>query len=178
MPYDPDHIRDVAVETAVSYGLTVPEADEIADDVVDRWASAAGASDIRDLVRETVDEHARRVTVGLRVDRRTGGHVEVSLFAGRNRHARGRSGGLVFRIDEWDEIVAGLPERWEVIEPVVEVRAEDLQVDDVLDAGGMVTTAPSRHPLGWVAFEIDYRMMLTFPAGAPIRIHRREADRG
>lgn len=46
------------------------------------------------------------LTVGLRVDSRTGGHVQVSVFVGRNPGARGRAGVITLARDEWGEIAA------------------------------------------------------------------------
>lgn len=44
-------------------------------------------------------------TCGLRVDRQNEAHTHVSVFAGRNTDARGHAGVLVFRTDEWNELV-------------------------------------------------------------------------
>lgn len=45
------------------------------------------------------------VTFGIKVTRDDGpgGHVHFDLFAGRNAHARGRSGSLVLRHEEFRE---------------------------------------------------------------------------
>ncbi len=48
------------------------------------------------------------VTVGWREDERAGGHVQLSLFVGRNLDARGRAGVITLRVDEWDEIRGGI----------------------------------------------------------------------
>ncbi len=42
--------------------------------------------------------------IGLREDSCTGGHTQVSVFIGRNEGARGRSGVITVRNDEWDEL--------------------------------------------------------------------------
>lgn len=44
------------------------------------------------------------VTCGMRVDSSNEAHTMVSVFVGRNEGARGHSGNLVFRTDEWREI--------------------------------------------------------------------------
>lgn len=44
------------------------------------------------------------VMVGLRCDHRNPGHTIVSVFVGRNEDARGPSGALRFRTDEFDEL--------------------------------------------------------------------------
>ncbi len=44
------------------------------------------------------------VTVAFREITRNPGHVEVSVFVGRNEGARGNSGLLTLRTDEWDEL--------------------------------------------------------------------------
>ena len=46
---------------------------------------------------------ARHVTITFREDERNEAHVRVSVFVGRNPGARGHSGQLVLRTDEWDE---------------------------------------------------------------------------
>lgn len=46
----------------------------------------------------------RRLSMGLRLDRVRGGHVEVSVFVGHNPGARGRAGVIVLRTEEWEEI--------------------------------------------------------------------------
>lgn len=54
------------------------------------------------------------VTFGIKVTRDDGegGHVHFDLFAGRTEHARGRSGSLVLRHDEFEAFMARLkPER-------------------------------------------------------------------
>ena len=50
------------------------------------------------------------VTFGVKVirDDGPGGHVHFDLFAGRTPAARGRSGRLVLRADEYEEFVARL----------------------------------------------------------------------
>lgn len=50
------------------------------------------------------------VTFGVKVirDDRPGGHVHFDLFAGRTPHARGRSGRLVLRADEFEEFARRL----------------------------------------------------------------------
>lgn len=45
------------------------------------------------------------VSVGFRENTRNPGHVRVSVFVGRNEGARGHSGEIVIRTDEWDELV-------------------------------------------------------------------------
>jgi len=45
------------------------------------------------------------VTIYLREDDRNPGHTRVSVFVGRHAGARGHSGVLIMRTDEWDEIV-------------------------------------------------------------------------
>lgn len=45
----------------------------------------------------------RPVTAGLRVDSRNEGHVTLSVFVGRNEGARGHSGRITLRADEWRE---------------------------------------------------------------------------
>lgn len=47
---------------------------------------------------------SRAVSAGVRVVGRNPEHVTVVVFAGRNPGARGNSGSLVFRADEWDEL--------------------------------------------------------------------------
>ena len=44
------------------------------------------------------------VTVAFRETTRNPGHVRVSVFVGRNDGARGNSGELTLRTDEWDEL--------------------------------------------------------------------------
>ena len=46
--------------------------------------------------------------IGLREDSCTGGHTQVSVFIGRNEGARGRSGVVTVRNDEWDELQAAI----------------------------------------------------------------------
>lgn len=46
----------------------------------------------------------RPVTVMFREDGRNPGHARVSVFVGRQPGARGHSGQLVLRTDEWDEL--------------------------------------------------------------------------
>ena len=59
--------------------------------------------------------------IGFREDTRNPGHVNVSVFIGRNDNARGRSGTLTIRTDEWDEIcdrnrrIAGASVRIEIM---------------------------------------------------------------
>lgn len=48
----------------------------------------------------------RPVMLGLRINERMGGHVHCSLFVGRTEGARGNSGKIVLRNDEYDELVA------------------------------------------------------------------------
>lgn len=45
------------------------------------------------------------VSCAVRLVSRNPGHVRVAVFAGRNEGARGHSGELVFRADEWMELV-------------------------------------------------------------------------
>lgn len=47
----------------------------------------------------------RPVSAMLRVDSENPGHTTVTVFAGRNPGARGHSGTLVFRTDEWNELI-------------------------------------------------------------------------
>ncbi len=47
----------------------------------------------------------RPVTIALREDSRNPGHVTLSVFTGRNEGARGHSGTIVMRTDEWDELL-------------------------------------------------------------------------
>ena len=60
--------------------------------------------------------------IGLREDSHTGGHTQVSVFIGRNENARGRSGTITIRNDEWDalqERIEGTAEDLiEVIDPL------------------------------------------------------------
>ena len=42
--------------------------------------------------------------IGLREIRRNPGHVQVQVFVGRNEGARGNSGTIHLRTDEWDEL--------------------------------------------------------------------------
>ena len=42
--------------------------------------------------------------IGLQEIRRNPGHVQVQVFIGRNEGARGNSGTLSLRTDEWDEL--------------------------------------------------------------------------
>lgn len=51
------------------------------------------------------------VTVSVREDDRNEAHVHLSVFVGRNPGARGRSGTLVLRTDEWDELRRVLAQR-------------------------------------------------------------------
>lgn len=53
----------------------------------------------------------RPVTAHLREDGRNPGHARVSVFIGRQPGARGHSGQLVLRTDEWEELRAMLIER-------------------------------------------------------------------
>lgn len=55
-------------------------------------------------VSEEAPVYGRPLTVGLKVTNWSPGHTTASFFAGRNPDARGRSGELVFRNDEWDEL--------------------------------------------------------------------------
>jgi len=48
------------------------------------------------------------VTVAFRVDRQNPGHTFASVFIGRNVGARGHSGQLTIRTDEWNELVERL----------------------------------------------------------------------
>jgi len=48
------------------------------------------------------------VTIWFREDDRNPGHTRVSVFVGRYVGARGHSGVLTLRTDEWDEIVGKL----------------------------------------------------------------------
>lgn len=47
----------------------------------------------------------RPVTCAVRLVDRNPGHVRVAVWAGRNEGARGHAGELVFRADEWMELV-------------------------------------------------------------------------
>lgn len=55
------------------------------------------------------DDHPP-VTFGVKVTRDDGpgGHVHFDIFAGRNEHARGRSGSWVLRHDEFEVFLARL----------------------------------------------------------------------
>jgi hypothetical protein len=44
------------------------------------------------------------VTVHVMEDSRNDGHVRARVFIGRNAGSRGKSGELVMRTDEWDEL--------------------------------------------------------------------------
>ncbi len=46
--------------------------------------------------------------IGLREDSCTGGHTQVSVFIGRNEGARGRSGVITVRNDEWVALQAAI----------------------------------------------------------------------
>lgn len=48
--------------------------------------------------------HERPTTILLREDDRNPGHVRVTVWIGRNPGARGNSGTLTIRTDEWDEL--------------------------------------------------------------------------
>jgi hypothetical protein len=50
----------------------------------------------------------RPVTALFRVVDRNPAHVRVVVWVGRNVGARGKSGELVFRVDEWDRVRAWL----------------------------------------------------------------------
>lgn len=65
--------------------------------------------------------------IGLREDSHTGGHTQVSVFIGRNEGARGRSGVITIRNDEWNELqdairndLRPLHEFIEVMDPLAE----------------------------------------------------------
>lgn len=65
--------------------------------------------DLRDAAEEGI---LGPVTVTLRVDHQNPGHTWVTVFCGRNEGARGRAGQLVFRTDEWNELLEGQSTRW------------------------------------------------------------------
>jgi len=48
------------------------------------------------------------VTAGVKVVDRNPGHVRLSVYSGRNPYARGHSGTLTVRTDEWPEFRARL----------------------------------------------------------------------
>lgn len=47
----------------------------------------------------------REVSCAMRVTARNEGHTTVTVWVGRNEGARGNAGKLVFRTDEWNELV-------------------------------------------------------------------------
>jgi hypothetical protein len=55
-----------------------------------------------------------------------------------------------------------------------EIRADRLDVDDVLVGGGTVTTEPRLHPSGWVVVEIDWTTRRRFRPDQPVEIYLRE----
>ncbi len=56
------------------------------------------------------------VTLSYRVEEENEGHTTITLFVGRNPGARARAGKLVFRTDEWEELLRsdewGELQRW------------------------------------------------------------------
>lgn len=69
------------------------------DDVLDDHDDDVGC--------ELAERERRAVSCAVRVVSRNPGHTRVSVFSGRNEGARGHSGELVFRTDEWAELVDG-----------------------------------------------------------------------
>lgn len=56
-------------------------------------------------IGDVLDVGRRPVSCAVRVTSRNEGHTTVTVWAGRNEGARGNSGKLVFRTDEWYELV-------------------------------------------------------------------------
>lgn len=67
------------------------------------------------------------VTVAFREVSRNPRHVRVQMFVGRNEGARGNSGEVVLRTDEWDEI------RAKIELPFIQDTGEVLGLDDVFE---------------------------------------------
>lgn len=44
-------------------------------------------------------------SAGYRIDHADSGHVHVSVFVGKRPGARGHSGALIFRTDEWTALI-------------------------------------------------------------------------
>jgi hypothetical protein len=65
------------------------------------------------------------VTVMMREVWRNPGHTGVQIFVGRNPGARGCSGEVTMRTDEWDELAAAGEFTFEVGEALHQIR-EDL----------------------------------------------------
>lgn len=106
---------------------------------------------------EIVALHPRSVSIAFRENSRNPGHVRVSVFIGRNKGARGNSGEIVVRTDEWDELRHQITH--EGVDVSILVNRGFLSDDEVLDE--------------WDDLEMMKRMHM-WPLGDRLPVKRRE----
>ena len=95
------------------------------------------------------------VTAAVRLDSANPGHAKVSVFVGRNEGARGHSGTLTFRTDEWAELGridsdGRLVVTFDILEPLGAARRHPCRVrvadrTGAADHPGARRAAPARH---------------------------------
>jgi len=72
---------------------------------------AAAAKELLDWLRDPYPEPPDGelpVSASGKITDRNAGHVRLTIYTGRNKYARGHSGTLTFRTDEWRELRARL----------------------------------------------------------------------